>query len=747
MTSESIDCPSRDELTRFLTEDEAAPWMELIEEHLSSCEKCMRTLETIDADIVPALPRLSTVSMRQQATSKAPTQPENRNLGTPEFTEFEIGDCIGKGGFGTVYCARQLSTDGREVAVKVLHGTTEEIGSAVEKEISVLARLKHEGIAQIYQTVRGDDGRFGIVMEFVDGPSLDVFARDESVDVQTRFDVAETLCRVVEYIHSQQIHHRDLTPRNVMIAIVGERHVPKVIDFGLSALSTQWHARVRSGAGTLEYMSPEQSGSIEGPISKQTDVYALGLCILELLTGNKPAPIGNGESRADFVERRFATDFQLPKLVDDPRIVNFLGRNRAGELDLVVRKATAIGLTDRYRNASELLQDFEAAFRFQPTTIRRDDRVHRAGLFIRRHRIGLATVFVFIAVGGFALYFGFKGEQERQRADSVLNAWSDAMTEFAESGNPLLSKPDESTTSSQTVEMAEVIAEKARDKEFGNEDAMLAARLASTETLRALDECEQAVPALEQLVKDVVERFGEESDETVTVRLHLGLAYLRVGRFKEAQQILLDAGHLWHKRYGLQDIRFGCVAHYISVLEFSVKNYENAISWCDENLSNYGSQDAPDPLLIALIHDSRGNAKFKLKRWESALQDYRVAEATFLGLTRPTSPVVLRVQSSIALTLSDLKQCDEAKQLINDVVRRYGEALPRGAKETDQAIINKAVVLARCGDFDRAVEVLQSLVKSTQHEDVRWFAMKEAGDIEAHQRTQSKPPDEGEGTP
>ena len=208
---------------------------------------------------------------------------------------------IGEGGMGRVYRASQLRPE-RTVAVKLVRpGLTAELAQLrLENEASFLARLQHPGIAQIH-LVGMYASDFGpvpyYVMEYVhEAKSLTAHADERSLDATARLKLFAQVCEAVAHGHERGVVHRDLKPGNILVDTDGH---PKVIDFGI-ARSIGGELAAHAGStrtghllGTLQYMSPEQFTQPSSTLDARSDVYALGVVLFELLTGELPYDVQN----------------------------------------------------------------------------------------------------------------------------------------------------------------------------------------------------------------------------------------------------------------------------------------------------------------------------------------------------------------------------------------------------------------------------------------------------------------------
>jgi tRNA A-37 threonylcarbamoyl transferase component Bud32 len=208
----------------------------------------------------------------------------------PHFPKIEILELLGQGGMGAVYKARQKGLD-RVVALKILPPAAARDPAFAERfvrEARALARLNHPNIVTIHDFGQAGD-YFHLVMEFVDGANLRQSIRARTLQSREALAIVPQICEALQYAHDEGIVHRDIKPENILLDRKGR---VKIADFGLAKLLGRSAADYTlTGAqqvmGTPHYMAPEQ---FERPleVDHRADIYALGVVLYEMLTGEVP---------------------------------------------------------------------------------------------------------------------------------------------------------------------------------------------------------------------------------------------------------------------------------------------------------------------------------------------------------------------------------------------------------------------------------------------------------------------------
>jgi serine/threonine protein kinase len=205
------------------------------------------------------------------------------------FADLDVVRLLGQGGMGAVYEARQRKLD-RRVALKVLPPELgEEPGFAerLAREARTLAKLSHQNIVGIHDFGTAGDLHY-VVMEYVDGKNLRQLLADARMQPGRVVEIARQVCDGLHYAHEQGVVHRDIKPENILIDATGR---VRIADFGLAKLVEETKTSTLTGPhdvmGTVHYMAPEQVDRAR-EIDRRADLYALGVVLYEMLTGQLP---------------------------------------------------------------------------------------------------------------------------------------------------------------------------------------------------------------------------------------------------------------------------------------------------------------------------------------------------------------------------------------------------------------------------------------------------------------------------
>jgi serine/threonine-protein kinase len=338
---------------------------------------------------------------------------------------WELIALLGEGGSSTVFrAARDTGGVRQEAALKLLHRGvySPEAQRQFRRERQALAQLRHSGIARLIEGGVTDTGLAYIAIELVEGEAITAFARRHALDLRARLALFLDVCRAVEAAHRALIVHRDIKPSNVLVAADGRA---RLLDFGIAKLlDAEDDTRTLLPAFTPAYAAPEQRDG--GTITTATDVFALGVLLGELVTGERPG----GGGRTSSVRVADATGPGRPPA---------LRRALRGDLDNIVMKAIEADPERRYVSATAFADDIAAFLDGRPVAAHPPSRRYRASKFIRRHRAAIiasgAFVIALAAMLGVTLRQQHALLQESQRS-AAMRAFMVTAFREAEPGSP-----------------------------------------------------------------------------------------------------------------------------------------------------------------------------------------------------------------------------------------------------------------------------------------------------------------------
>ncbi|MFN0135638.1 MAG: serine/threonine-protein kinase [Phycisphaerae bacterium] len=329
---------------------------------------------------------------------------------------------LSRGGQGVVYRAMQVGTR-REVAIKVLlHGehASDSVRRRFEREIELAAALQHPSIVTIFHSGTTTSALPFYVMDFVRGLPLNRFTRDKGLRIDGTVELFIKLCEAVAYAHQRGVIHRDLKPSNIL---VDERGDVKILDFGLAKRVNREDELTLSDEvmGTLAYMSPEQTRGKRDEIDTRSDIYALGVILFELVTGEKPYPVSGSilEILRNINETPPASPSSLWTLGTGapPMKSRRPWRSRTPidrDLETILLKTLDKQPARRYQSAGELAADLQRWLRSEPIEARRDSSVYWLLKMARKHvGVSVTLVSLVMLVVAFSIVVAFLLFDER----------------------------------------------------------------------------------------------------------------------------------------------------------------------------------------------------------------------------------------------------------------------------------------------------------------------------------------------
>lgn len=615
---------------------------------------------------------------------------------------YVIDGVLGVGGMGAVYRATQ-SKPNRRVALKLIRSgvLSARTIQRFDLEAEILGRLQHPNIAQIYEA--GIDVQSGspyFAMEYVDGQELIRYADAHELTTEQRLRLFVKLCDAIIHAHAKGIIHRDLKPGNVIVSREGE---PKVLDFGIARATNEdspqltLQTNVGQLVGTLYYMSPEQAVGDTINLDTRSDVYALGVVLFELLTGEIPYHL-KGKPLHEAV--RIIIETRSRRLSE-------YSPSLKGDLEIIAQKALEKDKERRYQSVAELRADLQRNLESKPILARPPSVVYLASKFVRRNtRLTIAAACIVIIFGlgsGFAVSQWFKRIHTRQMAlnnmllslnemdvqKGLVPDLSKRLLDLYSENGELLFVGDKESLALFYTNLGEAYfgyedygraliqyekAFKIRSQKLSPPHPQLAQALHHVANAEFyLGDYELARDHYLQtldMYEAVYQRDAPESAETARTLDHLGSTYVKLGEFERAVEMYSRARDLRVAIFGAGSLE--------------VAMSDNSIAW---------------------FHVQQGDN-------EIAEPIYRRALTTLQGLEENESrPLwVARAMHSLGNTLISLQNYDEARELLTSSLELKTELLSGNKPSVASTLQSLAEVCRLMDDYDRAEEYALQVV-------------------------------------
>jgi serine/threonine protein kinase/Tfp pilus assembly protein PilF len=561
------------------------------------------------------------------------TRLDDSTVTAPErIGPYRILQKLGEGGMGVVYEAEQEHPVRRKVALKVikLGMDTEQVVRRFESERQALALMDHPNIARVYDAGATAHGRPYFAMECVKGVPITEYCEHNRLPTRDRLELFVEVCHGVHHAHQKGIIHRDIKPSNVLVRDEDDRHVPKIIDFGIAKATAKRltdhtvFTELGQLVGTPEYMSPEQAEMSGIDVDIRTDVYLLGILLYELLTGELPFAEGDRHTMNlnEYRRRVLETEALRPSTRvstasetvcraareqgAEPRA---LARLLRGDLDWITMKALERDRTRRYASASEFAQDVERYLKDEPVLAGPPSNLYRLGKFARRHRAGVAFgVVVLVLLTGFAATMTvtarmlFVASDQARHEAHVAREVSRFLEELFE-----FSDPEE--TRGQTLTAREIL-DRGAERIAGKLDAApdVRARLMYTigtvyGSLGLSAEARGLLEGALEIQRELPEGDGEYLAETMT-----SLADLLVvhgGEYGRAEQLYRDALEIRRARSKEDDSAIATTLNRLGIVLSQAGKHERAAEYFAEAFAIWERTGDEDSLEVTTMLSNR----------------------------------------------------------------------------------------------------------------------------------------------
>jgi len=666
-------------------------------------------------------------------------QHQDRLIGT-RVGAYRIVSVLGHGGMSIVYRGERADSQYRQtVAIKVLQHATlhPRLRSRLHSERHILATLDHPSIARLIDSGDLEDGTPYLVMEHVDGESIDAYCDSRTLFVRERLELFVKVCAAVQYAHRNLVVHRDIKSSNIFVTAEG---APKLLDFGIAKLlapeslsHTLPVTRLQERILTPENAAPEQV--LGRPITTATDIYALGVLLYQLLTGRSPYRLLSYSQLQ--LERAICMDdpvrpsqMVMSKLTgekdaDRSRISDRRGlspqRLRArlgGDLDAIVAMAMRKEPDRRYPSVEALADDLNRHLLGQPVRARQGDWRYNTAKFLRRHLVSVAAVAV--AFLGLALFAGAMfwenhrielardaTAQERDRAQQVSAFLVDVFSQ----ADPFNAQGKEPT--------AKDLLDRGAEKISGNVGLQPEVRAQLLESIglayRRQGLSERAIPLFEQAV--AIRRLERPlNNGHVAVALaNLARALTDAGHLISAEAYLDQAVTLSESGGDAQAVQTADILVQFGNFAIDAKSDPaRAAQLFGKALNIYRVRIGNQSLQVASTLNGLAGATLWMDDYPLAERYQREALDIFQATVSRNYPDNAVALATLGYILTQREKYTEAEQVLNEALQIernvFGVDNPRIAQiEADLGILYD-----RKGDTARAIAATQTALKITR---------------------------------
>ena len=603
---------------------------------------------------------------------------------------FRVVREIGHGGMGRVFLGER--DDGQfdqRAALKVIHHSSSKLVRRFIEERRILARLEHPNIARLIDGGLTSEGLPYFAMELVDGEPIDKYCNSNDLSLERRLDLFSDVCNAVTYAHQQLVIHRDTKPSNILVTPTGQ---VKLLDFGIAKLLTPGDGRGDTTRTQIQLMTPEFAApeQVRGEtISTATDVYALGVVLYLLLTGERPYDL-HGKSPAEL--EKIICDVEPPR--PSARASGNFSRRLRGDLDLIVMKALHKERERRYQSPSDFAQDIKRFRDGRPILARPDTAGYRLNKFVSRHRTGVAAAaLLLIALGGAIArerVLRGRAETEAMKAKEVENF----LVGVFDVNDPF---------AAEAKDGEKVTARELLDRGAGKIDSTLGSQPAVQAELRNelgriyrnLGLYDKATPLLQRALAQRQSLYGPSDVSVAESMSLLGTTLLEQDKYDEAEPLLQQALEQRQKLLGMND--HATAESYANLATYYEQRnkFDDAEPLRREELAINRAVLGDSALEVAISLVNSGLLQFRKGEYEKAEPLYREAIAIQVKQLGENHPETARAMQNLAQDLQMQGRKDESVVLYRRSLAAKRAALGNAHPSVTISLNNLGAMLAR----------------------------------------------------
>ena len=582
---------------------------------------------------------------------------------------FRVIRKIGEGGMGTVYQAEQDSPR-RIVALKAIRigNTSGSMLRRFEHEAQILGRLRHPGIAHIYEAGVADAGEGAqpyFAMEFVVGRPLLEHMNHARLGTRERLAMLADVCDAVEHAHQKGVIHRDLKPANIL---VDETNQPKVLDFGVARATdsdvqaTTLRTNVGQLIGTIPYMSPEQTAADPLALDTRSDVYALGVLAYEMLVGKLPYDL----------ERKAIIEAARVIQQVEPERLSVTDRRLRGDIETIVAKALEKAPARRYQSAAAFADDIRRYLADEPITARPPSALYQLRKFSSRNRwlvgSGLAVFVAVIAGAAVSVAFAMS-EADARRIAQTQASRARLVTTFL---TDMLRQVEPSEAQGEDVTVREVL------------DASAAG---------------------------IGEAFDGEAEVESAIRYTIGSAYVHLGVYDQAEPMLQRSLDLRRRELEFESLDTVNVLNDLGTLRIAQGRHQEALQLHEEAATLSEAAEGPDSIVTLSTVEHMGNALRELGRYDEAKDLLHKVLEGRLQVHGPDHVQIAYARHNLGVVFIGLGDYSAAESTLSDALtgirKHHGNRHPR----TASALRNLSFAMTSNGRFKEAEPIARECVE------------------------------------
>jgi tetratricopeptide (TPR) repeat protein len=552
--------------------------------------------------------------------------------------------------------------------------------------------MDHPGIASVYDAGTTSTGRPYFVMELVHGLPITTYCEQRQLSLPDRLRLFVDVCKAVQHAHQKGILHRDLKPPNIMVIDIDGTPQPKIIDFGIakalesaSLPESQLATRGDILLGTPDYMSPEQAVPGNPDLDTRTDIYALGVVLHEMLTGQTPQSMAHGKTSTLLGRLQHSphTDLKRPsslaKHPQEKSTVPDFTHHLKGDLDWILLKALAHNRSDRYASADAFAADILNHLADRPITAGKPSSLLTATKFIRRNRVvvlGASALFLILAIATALTSNAYMRESRMRLQADQLRTLSETQTQKAEQTldflTQLLQRTGEHVKNGKNPEALRLALEELQSNaETFSSDPEVNQAIAGRTALifRALRSDSMAHPLFEQQLKSLQNSRPPDDPEILTTREEYARTLYLQGQYTESHRQFDELVRYWQSQLHTKD----------------------------------------GPRRLYLVRRKRADVWAKTGRLNEALLEFDDIRSTATDETRAHSswPVLLRTHADALITAGKF---DDAEQTYLEVLRDLPMETPEQKHNASTIYQSRSTLLVKKRDIPAAITSLQKAI-------------------------------------